>query len=368
MSTNIKYLTILTLCLCFFVGQSFKRYDLVKNISKEFELRNDGTLDIYNKYGKVKIMTWSKEQTTIDVEIKVDARSERRAQEMLDRINVEFSNKPSYVSAKTVFKEDKRKSYQMNYNSSFEINYTIYMPENAFLKVFNKYGNTKVEALNRDVDAEIKYGDIDMETVRGDVTLRLGYGNANLKEMNNLEATVKYSKGYFGDMKDLKMESKYSQFVFGNMQDAIIESKYDHYKINEVNIFKNYGKYDDFRIKSAVDVHFETKYTEIDIDFLGKGMNVDQKYGDVKISELGSGAEYLNFDLEYTDVIVRRVNSGYIIDLESDYTDLDVPNDFKITDLRSDLDDCCERDLSGELGNGQVKIKANLRYGELKIM
>ncbi len=367
MNTKIKFFGLIVMLFCAVTGQSFDKYDLTKTISQEYDLRADGTLDIYNKYGKVDIKTWDKQVAKIDIVIKVDARNDKKAQEMMDRIDVVFTNKPDYVSAKTTFSEDRKVSYQNSYNAEYTIDYTIYMPKNAHLKIFNKYGNTEIEALDKSVAAEIKYGDLSMDNVIGDVDLQLGYGNAKMKDMASLTAQVKYSNVEAGNTGDLKMDSKYSQFEFNDLGDASIQSKYDTYSISKVKKLSNDGKYDDFDIKEAEAVNFETKYTDIEIDFLHYGIEVEQKYGDVEIKELGSKADYLTFNLEYTDVTVRRMNTGYSLDMEGEHSDYKIHSDFSTT-YHSDEDECCDIEVKGNYGNGQTKIYAKLDYGHLKLL
>ncbi len=365
MNTKIKLFTLLTILTCFITGQSFTDYDLEKTYSEEYALSADGTLDLYNKYGEVKIMTWDQQRTKIDVVVKVDARNDKKAQEMMDRINIEFNSNGNYVSAKTVFDEGDYSNYKTNYNTKYVINYTVYMPANAHLKVFNKYGNTSVEALERTVDAEIKYGNIKMDNVAGDVKLMLGYGNADFKSMRDFNAEVKYSKVRAGDIQNMKMESKYSEFSFDNAANVQIQSKYDTYYFTKVNSLANEGKYDDFRIKELGEMDISSKYTSVDIDMVLRKFSINQKYGGVKIGEMGSDMEEVYLDVEYTNVKIRRVNTGYTLDMDGEYTDYDLHDDFEAT-MKSDKDDKNIR-LKGHYGNGATKIRASMEYGGLRI-
>jgi len=351
---------------CFFTGQSFNEYDLEKTYAEEYDLNADGTLDIYNKYGPVKIMTWDKQSAKIDVLVKVDARNDKKAQEMMDRIDVEFSNNRNYVSAKTVFKDDNSKGYTVNYNTKYEIEYTVYMPANAHLKVFNKYGHTTVDALDRTVDAEIKYGHITMGHVKGDVSLKLGYGEAHLQDMRNFDAEIKYSKVDVGNVENMNMESKYSQFSFENAKDVDIQSKYDTYRFKSVETLDNDGKYDDFRIGEVGDMVVNSKYTSVDVDFVGRKFWIDQKYGGVKIGELGAGAEEVYLDLEYTEVKIRKINTGYTLDMDGRYSSCSVHDDFEYT-RQPDRDDSKNLRMKGHYGNGATKITAMFDYGGLRI-
>ena len=75
--------------------------EFTKTIKKEFDITRDGTTNIKNKYGKVDIKTWDKNRVKIDVRIVVNARSEKSAQEVFDRIDIGFSN--GYPFRQTLF-------------------------------------------------------------------------------------------------------------------------------------------------------------------------------------------------------------------------------------------------------------------------
>ena len=240
------------------------------------------------------------------------------------------------------------------------------MPANAHLKLFNKYGNSTVEALDRTVAAEIKYGNISMDNVKGDVSLKLGYGNANLKDVRNLQSEIKYSNLTCGNVGDLTMTSKYSKLKFQEINVADVTSKYDNYEINKIISLNNSGKYDDFHLREASEIRFDTKYTDVDVDYLHQELIIDQKYGGVKIGELASTASLLDLDLQYTDVTVKRVNTGYTLDMEGEHADYTVHSDFEVS-FKNDEDSCCDIEVKGKYGNGATKIKAKMGYGNLKI-
>lgn len=368
MNTRIKNFGLLTtLLLSLILFQSFSKYDLTKTFSEEYNLNVDGTLDIYNKYGKVEIRSWDKQVAKIDVTVKVDARNEKKAEELLARINVEFTNNNNYVSAKTVISSDDNGSgWNISYNNNYTIDYIVYMPEKAHLKLFNKYGNSTVEALERSVDAEIKYGNISMDNVKGDVKLMLGYGNADIKDVRNLESEIKYSNMTGGNVGNLSMTSKYSKLKFQEVKDADVTSKYDTYEIVKINSLENEGKYDDFHIREASGVRFDTKYTQVDIDYLHEELIIDQKYGGVKIGELASTASLLDLDLEYTDVTVSKINTGYSLDMEGEHANYRIHRDFEVS-YEKDDDDCCDVEIRGKYGNGATKIRAKMAFGNIKI-
>ena len=122
---KLKY-NLAILFLFTFVGFSFtSTYEEVptertKSITKTFPISADGTTSLSNKYGKMDINVWDKNEVQITVNVKVDARNDRKEQEILDGIDVEFDNSSDYVSATTEF--DLKGSYNnVSYNVEYEV-------------------------------------------------------------------------------------------------------------------------------------------------------------------------------------------------------------------------------------------------------
>lgn len=101
------------------------REDQEKEISQSYSVSSNDRLQVENRYGNITITHWNKNEVAIRVEIECKARSEERAQENLDRIQIETQKTGGIVSAITTIKKE------MNGNSNNEsmtINYYIQMP------------------------------------------------------------------------------------------------------------------------------------------------------------------------------------------------------------------------------------------------
>ena len=72
-----------------------------KNINEEFNISADGDVSLTNKYGKVDLKTWSQNKVKIDVTITVDARNQSDANDIFERIKIQFDNGADFVKAET---------------------------------------------------------------------------------------------------------------------------------------------------------------------------------------------------------------------------------------------------------------------------
>ncbi|MEM6699070.1 MAG: hypothetical protein AAF599_11780 [Bacteroidota bacterium] len=193
---KLKYNIVIVL-LFTFVGFSFTATDKevpterTKSITKTFPIAADGTTSLSNKYGKMEINIWDKNEVQITVNVKVDARNDRKEQEILDGIDVEFDNSGDYVSAETEF--NLKGSYN---NVSYNIEYEVYMPATNDLRASMKYGNLRLGKLRGKADIEVKYGNFHLESVGDNSEIEVAYSGSDctIVEAQNLSCEVSYSR------------------------------------------------------------------------------------------------------------------------------------------------------------------------------
>ena len=147
----------------------------------------------------------------VDVTIVVDARSESSAQEVFDRIQIEFSNDDDFVKAETSIESNSGWWGGWNNKSEFQVNYEVYMPSTCNLELENQYGNTNIAAISGNADIEVKYGDFQLEGVGGDLKVELGYGNGTVVKARDMTADVAYSKINIKDAQDIAFDTRYSK-------------------------------------------------------------------------------------------------------------------------------------------------------------
>lgn len=362
---NINLLGLVLLFSCFLLSFSGNQHEISKTVVEEFNLDANDKLQLSNKYGNINISTWDKQRTKIDVLITVKAQSEKRTREIIDNVNIEFTEGRDFVKAETIFGDEGNSFWSWgSYNVSYEINYNVFMPANAYLEVENKYGDVEIPVLERKVDAWIKYGDIHMAKQESDLNLDLKYGNALLDGVGNLSCEIKYSEMDLKMAKDVSMDSKYSKFKIGTIGNLSVTSGYDHYEIVQMQKLTNEGKYDEFRIGMVQDIIIESKYTNISIDELDYSAVINQRYGRVNIGKIGAKANNIVLNTEYMDFTVDNMSSGFEFELNGEYSGFSVPDNSEIYEKDKDHNSLY---MKGKSGNGQASIAAEMRYGNLKI-
>lgn len=301
------------------------------------------TLEIINKFGEVKITNERADSVTIAVTVIVEARDDKRANDLLDKIEVEFRKSGSVAKAVTSI-ENNFKS-----QSNFSINYVVNIPSDKNLEISNKYGSTVVNELTGNGDFDIQYGNFSANSLTGEITkISLGYGNANIENAGNITALVKYSPISFGEVKNLKLESKYSDIEIEEVKTIKIESKYDKLRFEEVE-----------------SLTATTKYSHIRIEELKKSIKIEAGYGSVKVAEVASDFEFITITNSYGKISLGLDNANYAVDASCKYCGISYPEDDFTGDKMKENNTRTIKGNIGSTSDGKVMIRSN--YGDIQL-
>lgn len=300
-------------------------------------------LEITNKFGEVKVVNKGGSEITIDVIVTVEARNEKKADDLLAKIKVEFRKSGSTVKAAT--------SIANNFKSQreFSIDYVVNIPSGKNLKISNKYGNTIVNSVTGNAYFDIQYGNFSANELTGEkVKIALAYGNADIVSGGNIEAQVKYSPISFGEIKNLKIESKYSDITIEQGKDIQIESKYDKLDFEEVE-----------------SVTASTKYSHLRIDELAKSLKIETGYGSVKVDQVAPDFEFISITNSYGQISLGLDDASYSVDANCKYCGISYPEDEFAGDRIKENN---ERMIKGKIGTGSGgKVMVRSQYGDIKL-
>ena len=181
--------------------------EYTKSVNKEYAITADGTTALSNKYGKIEVKTWDRQRVKVSVDIVVNANSESDAQEVFDRIQIDFSNRDDYVKAETVIESRKSRwfSWSNGDKSDYEINYEVFLPKTNKLDVVHKYGDLVVADMAGKVNLDIKYVNFKVEGMGDDSNVTFSYGNGAINKARDLNLTVGYGKLSLDEAADLRL-------------------------------------------------------------------------------------------------------------------------------------------------------------------
>ena len=122
--------------------------EVSKEYHEEYDANAQTMLILNNKYGNIDIKDWGRQQVKIDVLVTVNHSNQEKAQRLLDYIDVSFSIHGNEIKINTEIDDKFSRSSQWGSGNDFEINYTVQMPKQVNLDLYNKYGNVFISELS----------------------------------------------------------------------------------------------------------------------------------------------------------------------------------------------------------------------------
>lgn len=241
-----------------------------KTYTKSYSISSGDKLQIDNRYGKVTVNTWNKNEFKVDVEIKGLANDDDDAQKIIDDVTINDSKDGSVVSFTTNI-QNKSNSWEIrNTNGDAtvihihktEVNYVVYIPSKNPLTITNKYGN------------------ITLPDFRGKLTINNTYGSLIAKELSNTENSI---------------NTHYTE--------VNIEA------LNGGTINCSYGTM--IKIGVANNLTLETNNVATDIAKLKTAGNITSRYGaGLKINNIDKSVKTLNINSSYAPVALDVKNGN----------------------------------------------------------
>lgn len=360
----MKCSLLFLLCpLLAFAGSDGERVE--KKINRDFSIQADGRVELLNKYGNIDIAIGPSNQVKINVTITVEASSEKKAQETLDRISVSFEEGNNRVRAETEIETSSGWTSWFNSgNIEMDINYQVLVPADVYLDLCNKYGNIYVETSNRDIEVELAYGNIRLGDINANLNLDMEYSEGSISQVKDGDITLSYSELEMEDGADITLDNKYTEIKSGTFQKLRMESSYSNLHAISIGQMDYNGKYDDLVLEQVGSISAESGYTGIVVEELERSGEFDMRYGDLKIHQIHRGFSILSINTSYTGVDLEfNPDATFTVDVETNYCDIH-HDDLKISE---DSQRQSSATLKGSRGTAGGQLIARMNYGELKI-
>jgi len=198
----------------------------VKSYSKSYPMDGNDKLNIDNKFGKVLVNAWNKNEVKVDVEIRSYADNDETAQKMIDAVSISDSKEGNVVSFGTNFGKGSSNSVWDLFNNrndhhKVEVNYTIYMPTKNGLSISNKYGSIEIPDMSGKVSIDCAYGSFSGGSMtHADNEVRVRYGSAKFENIASGDIQVSYGSLDMGDAGSLNAGLRYSSAKIGRIKNS----------------------------------------------------------------------------------------------------------------------------------------------------
>lgn len=345
---------LLVFTAAFAVGEE----EFSKILHQEYNADANTLLFIQNKFGDVDINNWDKNQISIDVTITVDHNNEEKAKELIDYIDVKFNQSGNKIEAITEIDDKFSKWNTFSWgkdDKDFSIDYKVYVPKNIQLDLENRYGSVFINEIAGQAKLSVKYGNLKVNKLSRDNKkplneIYLAYSKGTIDECNWLNLTLKYSKLEIEECKALIAVTKYSKLYVDNASSIVCESKYDEYRI---------GKLTNFVTTAA--------YTDFDFDEISKKLEVDNRYGSIKVDYIPKDFELIDIENEYGGVDLKiDLNASYNLKGYARYANIHYPDEGRVNKIKESTSLSVDG-LVGKDSNTKAVVKIETKYGNVDL-
>ena len=323
--------------------------DKSKEINKTYVVSAQGSLTLENKYGDVHIDTWDQNRVEVKVVVKARKNSESKAQEYLDKVEIEISdNNKNDLRFKTIINGN----INNRNNERLEIDYNVKAPIGFSMDLKNSYGDLYLDNTDGDIKLNIAYGNVKVDKMRGTVNLKVSYGNGEVESISGGVMVVSYSNLSVEKIGNVDLTNNYSNIDLGETSDVEVSNKYGNVTMDATRSLKGFSKYGNVKIEKV--------YESISLDITHGG--------GLKVGWISKNFSKIDIESSYASVALK-FERGMSAELDAvmKYCDLknyDIPFDHTFVDESG-----TQKEYRGKLGSGSgtSRIKIVSGYGNVKI-
>ncbi|HEY8971856.1 MAG TPA: hypothetical protein VIM64_22295, partial [Puia sp.] len=213
-----------------------------RNINKSYDVGPDDKLEIENQFGNVNVITWDKDQISVDIEIGARASSEEKAQKIMDELDVKDLRSGHIINFKTKVGEIRNNDKKEHRGSgeddrSFYIDYVVHMPSGNRLNVENSFGRIEIGDFKGLVALTSKFGSLRTGRLDNVDNIDVEFGKAYISEVTNGKVVFKFNKeSMIGKVNGkVKISSEFSHNVrfdvAEDIQDLAVYESYSDMKM-----------------------------------------------------------------------------------------------------------------------------------------
>jgi hypothetical protein len=264
-----------------------------QTIVKEFTTVPGTALRIANKYGKIIVHTWSKDETKATIVITGFGKTVEEAKSIREMVNIEMNKSGNNIELETRYNPSGNSNKWFSWGGKKEskdyvnIDYELFVPE--------KLGKLILEN---------NFGDVITDVLSFPVVIGINYCTYDIKEARkSLEVNMNYcDKGRIGKAESVTIKANYSNIKSDAITSLTTKSNYCDYKLGTVGTLMATGNYDGYTIAKVGSVTIKSTYTDFRIDEVQSEINAKLVYGDFSAKTLGTGFKGADMQVTYTDV------------------------------------------------------------------
>ena len=363
--SNRTYYIAISLMAIILTSFAWNRDKVNKRIEKSFPITADDIVHIENKYGKIVVENWSKNEVSFDILVEVEGGSESKAKDKLDNIKVEFAQSGDKISAVTVI-DDGWSWWSWGGKTKYNINYLVKLPAANNLELEMDYGNiTLADRTAPLTSINLDYGNVKGGTVTGELHLDMDYSNAHFHKASRLKVNMDYSDFQIMEANDAIVRMDYSDVNIERSERLDLKGDYSDAHLGIIDKFAFAGDYTDIVADQLGDTEIRADYTDVEIDRLCGRIESRSDYGSLIIGEIGPGFRGGKIASDYYNVTIKRTTIDLGVDIDAKYTGINIPSSWTHT---HQVKDGVQRELKSHKGKASAPLfSCNMTYGSFSI-
>ncbi len=361
-SSAIKKQVLTLIILAALAATSYgTQEEAVRKYEKLFPLTGKASLEISNRYGSIDIRNWDREEISVEVVVKVTHSSLETAERQLSHISVNFTQVNNSVSAVTTIDQRISRPGSRWFSSGEDgpgitIDYTVYAPRETDLNISHRYGDVFVNEATGHTLIELWYGNLQANRIIRDNTrplseITLAYSpKATINEAQWLKVNMRYSDLTVEECRALVVSSRYSKLRVENASSIVSEARYSEYILGRINNFVSEGSYTNYAINTLLN-----------------SLDVESRYGNVRVDNVPPGFSKVRFVGSYGNMRMGvDERASYSIESSASYGTVNIPQGERVNRITRGQ----QSTLSGTVGNDPspaAVIEINTRYGNVNL-
>ncbi len=325
-------------------GSVSAQENVSKKVERSYNMTDAGELNLENKYGNINLYGWDKDEVSVVISIEVNHRKKENAENLLKRISTVIRESDNYVSIGYEIAEknngwfsrifDEANPFDFN-RSNVQVDYTVYMPAKAELKVTNTFGDVIIEDWSGQLKALVEHGDlwINQDLNKADITMR--YGKLRARDIDYGKLDLKNGSLDMDDSKNLRITSSGNEML-----------------LNKVNSLEFYSNKDEVTAQEIGTIYGGLKFSTLEINKLNKDVDLNLRVADFRVSEIIAPDAEIVLEQESSEISLNIDGFSHRFDATIEQGLVRLPKSFenidsKILDKGKKL-----REIKGTYGNG----------------
>lgn len=360
-TSQFKKLTILLLVAIAMAATAVTGQEAEKKFEKVFPVTGQASLELENRYGKVDIRNWERDEISIEVLVKVSHTSKENAERQLSYININFSQRENAVKAVTeidqrISRTGSRWFSSGNDGVSIDIDYMVYTPKDTDLRVTHRYGDIFINEATGHTYIDLRYGNLQANRIIRDNTRPLSEINLAYSP----KATITHADW-------LQVNMRYSDLVVDQCRALVLSSSYSKIRVERASSIVTESRYGEFNLGNITNFVAESAYTNFSIGRIGSTIDIESRYGNVRVDNMPSGFSKIRFVGSYGNMRIGiDPGASYRIESTASYGSVSIPQGGRVNRISRGT----QSTLSGVVGNNsepEAFVDISTRYGNVDL-